>query len=347
MKRIFSLAISLVVFSFSLPAGAQITAPFWVKAKFRAVPERAAEKNREGIEFEPYSADHWYKGNTHCHSDTPGERLPAHGDGPPEVSLQWYADHGYDFVALTDHNYFHERLEAPEGLLHIKSEEITTMRYHVNGLGTKSYIRPAFGEDKVAVYQHAVDETLAQGGVPVLNHPYTPLGYAYPGDMKKIKRAHHFEVYNMQPGNYNKFGEPLWDNLLTDGYVWYGVITDDAHMFAREKPLIGDPPGEGWIMVDAIECSQDKIVEAIRQGKFYSSTGVSVKQYKVTADAIQIWVDTDAPCAIEFIGDYGKALHTETGTYGSYSVNGDELYVRVRVTDPAGRLALMQPVFYK
>jgi predicted metal-dependent phosphoesterase TrpH len=347
MKKILSLAVSLVVFSLSLPVGAQITAPFWVKAKFRAMPERAAEKNREGLEFEPYSADHWYKGNTHCHSDTPGERMFAHGDGPPEATLQWYADNGYDFIALTDHNYFHEGLAAPEGLLSIPSEEITTIRYHVNGLGTNSYIRPAFGEDKVAVYQHAVDETLAQGGVPVLNHPFTPLGFAYPDNLKKIKRLHHFEVYNMQPFNYNRFGEPLWDHLLTDGYLLYGVITDDAHLFAREEPLIGNPPGGGWIMVDADKLTQKAIIEAIREGRFYSSTGVTVKEYEVSADSIRILADEDKTCTIEFIGAFGNVLHSETGSQGTYKVKGDELYVRVRVTDPQGRLALMQPVFYK
>ena len=250
--------IVVVFFGLMIPAlgaRAQRTVPPRVKARFLAMPERMAKENREGLKLESYFANNWLKGNTHCHSDTDGERIPRHGDGPPENTLQWYADHDYDFVVFTDHNYWHEGLEAPPGLLYIKGEEITTVRYHVNGLGIKSYIRPAFGEDKITIYQRAVDEVLAQGGLPTLNHPVTPLGYCFPEDFKQLKNVHHFEVLNVQPGNYNQLAEPLWDNLLTDGYVFYGIVSDDAHKFVRQDPLIGDPPGEGWIMVDASECT--------------------------------------------------------------------------------------------
>ncbi len=326
---------------------AQVTVPAEIKARYIAMPERAARANREGLKFENYTASHWYKGNTHCHSDTDGERMPRHGDGPPEKTLKWYADNGYDFVVFTDHNFFHEGLEAPEGLLYIKGEEITSMKYHVNALGTKSYIRPAFGEDKLEIYQRAIDDTLEQGGLPVLNHPVTPLGYIFAEDFKKLENVHHFEVRNMQPGNYNQLAEPLWDNLLTDGYVFYGMITDDAHKFVHSDPVIGDPPGGGWIMVDAPECAEKAILDAIRLGRFYGSTGVNIKRYSVTREAVQVWVDSPAPCTIDFIGAFGKVLRTETGDYAAYRPNGDELYVRVRVTGPDGGLALLQPVFFK
>jgi hypothetical protein len=40
----------------------------------------------------------WYKGNLHTHS------YWSDGDEFPEVIMDWYKDHGYNFVALTDHN---------------------------------------------------------------------------------------------------------------------------------------------------------------------------------------------------------------------------------------------------
>jgi hypothetical protein len=347
MKRCFLLSLFFMLLIRAFDLRAQVTVPAEVKARFLSMPEQAAESNREKIKFEPYFASHWYKGNTHCHSDTDGERIPRHGDGPPENTLQWYADHGYDFVVFTDHNFFHEGLAAPEGLLYIKGEEITTVQYHVNALGIKSYIRPAFGQDKITIYQRAVDDTLAQGGLPVINHPVTPLGYCYAEEFKQLKKVHHFEVRNMQPGNYNQLAEPLWDHLLTDGYVFYGMVTDDAHKFVHKNPVIGDPPGGGWSMVDAEECTEDSILEAIRKGRFYGSTGVEIKQYSISREAIQIWVDSEEPCTIDFIGAFGKILKSEKGIYASYRPEGDELYVRTRVTDPEGKLALMQPVFYK
>ncbi|HEY1007042.1 MAG TPA: hypothetical protein VGD92_07670 [Sphingobacteriaceae bacterium] len=42
--------------------------------------------------------DKWFKGNLHTHS------LWTDGDDYPEMIMDWYKSHGYDFVALSDHN---------------------------------------------------------------------------------------------------------------------------------------------------------------------------------------------------------------------------------------------------
>ncbi|MDA1259808.1 MAG: hypothetical protein O3A20_04225, partial [Planctomycetota bacterium] len=44
----------------------------------------------------------WFKGNTHTHT------LWSDGDAAPEVSVAWYRDHGYHFLALSDHNVFQD-----------------------------------------------------------------------------------------------------------------------------------------------------------------------------------------------------------------------------------------------
>ena len=41
---------------------------------------------------------HWWKGNLHTHS------FWSDGDDFPEMVVQWYKDHGYNFLALSDHN---------------------------------------------------------------------------------------------------------------------------------------------------------------------------------------------------------------------------------------------------
>ncbi|HET9277376.1 MAG TPA: hypothetical protein VFN95_04305 [Flavitalea sp.] len=40
----------------------------------------------------------WYKGNTHTHS------LWSDGNDFPEMIMDWYKSHGYDFISLSDHN---------------------------------------------------------------------------------------------------------------------------------------------------------------------------------------------------------------------------------------------------
>ena len=44
----------------------------------------------------------WYKGNLHTHS------LWSDGNDFPEMITKWYHDHGYHFLALTDHNILSE-----------------------------------------------------------------------------------------------------------------------------------------------------------------------------------------------------------------------------------------------
>src|SRR3954462_5669272 len=41
---------------------------------------------------------HWWKGNTHTHS------LWSDGNDFPEMITDWYVKHGYQFLAISDHN---------------------------------------------------------------------------------------------------------------------------------------------------------------------------------------------------------------------------------------------------
>jgi hypothetical protein len=51
----------------------------------------------------PFSADwRWWKGNLHTHT------FWSDGDDFPEAVVAWYKDHGYHFLALSDHNVLSE-----------------------------------------------------------------------------------------------------------------------------------------------------------------------------------------------------------------------------------------------
>lgn len=56
----------------------------------------AAQSNR----VEPEPALRWWKGNLHTHT------LWSDGDGFPDMVATWYRDHGYHFLALSEHNVF-------------------------------------------------------------------------------------------------------------------------------------------------------------------------------------------------------------------------------------------------
>ena len=67
----------------------------------------------------------WFKGNLHTHT------LNSDGDSTPDDVVRWYREHGYNFVAITDHNYLTsvDGLNAVHGaddkFLVVKGEEVT------------------------------------------------------------------------------------------------------------------------------------------------------------------------------------------------------------------------------
>jgi acetyl esterase/lipase len=75
----------------------------------------------------------WYKGNLHTHS------LWSDGDDFPERISTWYRDHGYDFLAISDHN----TLQAGERW--VKYRDLLTWGAAV---GVESYVRdyPTFAK---------------------------------------------------------------------------------------------------------------------------------------------------------------------------------------------------------
>ena len=76
-------------------------------------------------------AKHWYKGNLHTHS------YWSDGDEFPEMIMDWYKSHGYNFLALSDHNIL------PEGEKWIK---VPRSRLYEEGF--QEYVR-RFGEEWV------------------------------------------------------------------------------------------------------------------------------------------------------------------------------------------------------
>ena len=73
----------------------------------------------------------WYKGNLHTHS------YWSDGDEFPEMIMEWYKDHDYQFVALSDHNIIAEGVKAktiPQEKLYEKAFKKYLKKYGENGI---------------------------------------------------------------------------------------------------------------------------------------------------------------------------------------------------------------------
>ncbi len=310
--------------------------------------------------FFPVSADelHWYKGNTHCHTDR------VDGDASPEEVVRWYKEHGYNFLVLSDH----DRLTDPSTLssfvdsnfILIPGEEITSTfehkGLHVNGINIRSKIERSRGNSAVEILQKSIDAVRAAGGVPQLNHPIR--GHAFTDvEIAALKGVNLVEIYNMNKDS-NNFGgggvpstEQIWDRLLTRGLVFYGIGSDDSHFFKKEFDSNRAHPGKAWIFVRAAHLTPDEIVKAMGKGDFYASDGVILEDVAINDKEYIVKLSEpkgkDFTFTTKFIGENGKVLATVNGLGARYVYKGNERFVRARVESSSGDFAITQPYFLK
>jgi hypothetical protein len=160
--------------------------------------------------------------------------------------------------------------------------------------------------------------------------------------------------------------ERMWDIVLATRLsgpspeILYGVATDDAHNYHKFEPRAANP-GQAWIMVRADRLTPESLIRAMDAGDFYGSTGVTLKDVAFQDGRLTVQVDPEPGVTykIRFIGtrrgcdltsrevvnaegktvrttrsyspEIGAVLAEVQGATGSYTLQGDELYVRAKV----------------
>ena len=159
----------------------------------------------------------------------------------------------------------------------------------------------------------------------------------------------------------------IWDIVLTMRIadlglpIMYGLAVDDGHEY-HNMPSRGSNPGRGWVYVLAGELTPASLIDSLEAGRFYSSSGVRLQEVSSSERGLAVEVEAEegVEYTIEFIGtrtgfdsasepmqdgdgnevyatrrysdDVGAVLRTVEGTRAAYEFQGDELYVRARVT---------------
>ncbi len=279
------------------------------------------------------SQEIWYRGNTHTHATFSDENDT--NDVP--MIAKWYEDAGYDFLVLSEHNdhvlqkkvFSHDEASNPPGFIMLSGIELSETRHHT-ALGINSFIG---GETSL---QDGVAKILAAGGLPILNHPQDPVvsASAFIG----TAGLNHLEVVNGGRLKDTPATEALWDSVLSapNGRMVYAVASDDNHY---KKANVG----RGWIMVRAPALTKSDILENIRSGNFYATTGVILNDYQVENNSIS--VDSQNGDTIKFIGKNGIVLKTVIGDKAIYRPKKSNYYVRVKIINSEGKMAWTQPVF--
>src|SRR5262245_2439948 len=173
------------------------------------------------------------------------------------------------------------------------SDKFQEKPIHLNGLNIKQVVEPQQGSSVSSVIQNNVNAIRRVEGVPHVNHPnfHWAIGA---DDLKSIKNLLLFEIYNGHPQVNNLGGggmpglEAMWDEILSAGITLYGIAVDDAHYFKTPGDKTKSTPGHGWVMVRTRDLSGREILRALEQGDFYASTGVTLRNYSVSAKEIKI-----------------------------------------------------------
>jgi len=213
--------------------------------------------------------------------------------------------------------------EVPGKFILIPSEEITDAfekkPVHINAINIQTLLHPQGGESVLDVMQRNLDAILHQRqetGQPILahvNHPNFGWGIVAE-DLMQLTGDPFFEVYNGHPGvnNWGDDAHPgtdrMWDIILTNRLhtnknLFYGVATDDSHAY-YDFGVGKSNTGRGWVMVKSNALTPSSIVRALEKGDFYSSTGVTIDNNKLSNNnfSIQIQPENDVRFMTQFIG---------------------------------------------
>ena len=295
----------------------------------------------------------WYKGNTHTHTTN------SDGDVPPEEVVNWYKNHGYNFLVISDHNLLTETknldTNPDDDFILIPGDEVSNKfdnkPVHIVGININWVVKPMRGTSIVNTLQNNIYAINRAGGIAQIAHPN--FGWAFTDkELSELKDVNLFEIYNFHPSvnNYGNLDNPgtekMWDNLLSKKIIFYGIMTDDAHNY-KDFTRYKANPGKGWIVVKSEKLEPDYITEAIKRGDFYSSSGVQLNDINISDKEYSISIKqiSSNKYTTQFIGENGKILEEVSGIEPVYVFTGTELYVRAKILSSSGNFALTQPVF--
>ena len=301
----------------------------------------------------PFEGDGvWLRCALHAHTTN------SDGELAPDLLARHYEWAGFDVLAITDH-WVRTVERSTRKLLVIPSVELNATAggpehdAHVLALGVEA--DPVIPENEFAPLHEVVDWIAGNGGVPYLAHTYwsglrTDQWEACDGIVG-------IEVWNAGCELEIGRGDASihWDEALERGRRVFALATDDSH-----HP--GYDSGLAWTMVRAAERSQPAVLDALRRGSFYGSTGPSIDA--VTLDDAAVAVECSPAASVTLVSSRARGARANAGRLG-YPKDSEILardadglitavrlslpynvpYVRVEVADAGGRRAWTNPLW--
>ncbi len=263
----------------------------------------------------------FYKGNMHCHSTL------SDGHYTPEELKAMYKEKGYSFLAITDHEVFHNNsyldddkfitLTSAEYAIKQFPEQSTLVNYNMKVCHLNLYAKEQNNIFNIC-YQETADKYTPKDKRSSLLRPESDWKrvYSQEGISKIIKTANEngfFVCYNHPRWSLENYGdysgyEGLWGvEIYNTGVNISGIYEYDINVlddFLRDGKKIFASCGDdnhnrqseirdadsfgAFVMVNAEKLSYSSIVKSLLNGDFYTSTGPLI--YELCTDDMKVYI---------------------------------------------------------
>jgi len=305
----------------------------------------------------------WYRGDLHSHS--------LHSDGRWDVPdlIQSARSRGLDFITLTDHNTVsglpHLHSLGEDDLLTIGGMELTTFHGHALAVGVQDW--QEWRLHNGATMHDLAERVIGTGAAFIIAHPMR--------DGDPGCAGCDWQHADMTPGNAQavEIWNSAWDgrsnndHALQRYYYWLNLghrlvatAGSDAHGPPEPNAKIG------YNVVYAADLNQAAIVEAIKNGHLYVSSGPHVEISAYTQDGQRAimgdllpaepvtlsvtWRGGDIGDTLRVIGDgrvRDEVIGGQQGTKSWAFTAGQIRWCAVEIRDPANALrAFTNPIFF-
>jgi len=290
--------------------------------------------------YNPYASSNgeWLRSNFHAHSKAWGGI--TYGTNAPEEIWDHYRNLGYDIHSISNYQLIDRTGEGQD--LYIPGYE--------HGIGISQQHHTVIGAESVSWFdfplyqglrqkQHIIDLLAPSSEVLFINHPDRHRAYS-------LEDMRHLTGYTgMEIKSHFADAVDYWDAALSAGRPVWGVCADDSHRLNRASHV-----ANGWLMILSPQRAQAPVLDALRQGAFYSvwkgkeGQPNSLRACEIEEGDLSATFEEPAD-VIRFVGQGGSIMAWTVGqATASYTLRESDTYVRVEA-DSNGTTLYLNPVF--
>lgn len=320
------------------------------------------------------SSKNFYRGNMHCHSTL------SDGDMTPSELKEAYKSRGYNFLAITDHEFVksHKDLDDNEFITITSAEyaikqfpeQSTLKNFNMKVCHLNLYAKEQDNENTIC-YNSTLDhytkgelrENLSKlpeyeriygadeiskliktandnGFFVCYNHPRWSLENY--GDYKDYEGLWGVEIFNFgcNVNGLLDYDINVYDDFLRDGKRLFASCGDDNHTIAHSFGA--------FVCVNADVLTYKSIIDGLLSGRFYSSMGPEIyelytennKVYVKCSEAKQITLSTRGRRTDSVLAPQGEYI-----CQAEFELSATDEYFRLDIVDEKGRRANTQAYY--